>query len=273
MQVVLDVVAGPIAGRKIVLQDGQGIVVGRTERASFPVPQDTFLSGVHFAVECRGSTWCVVDQKSRNGTFVNGSRVTQAAIRDGDEILAGQTKFAVRLIQPTQASVAPTPGPAPVPTPKTSAPSVRVTAGLGLVVGSWAFYHIPEGWRVIEGNGIRLTGQGCYPTEAVVTEDRLELGATFKQYIESQFALLRMLVSSPQISALVPATVNGADEAMTALVRYTTPDGCQIVQQQVFARKREVAGVATLTTPSDQFVLMRPVFERIVAGLVFGAGH
>ncbi len=43
MQVVLDVVAGPIAGRKIVLQDGQGIVVGRTERASFPSPRIHFF--------------------------------------------------------------------------------------------------------------------------------------------------------------------------------------------------------------------------------------
>ncbi len=273
MQVVLDVVGGPIAGRKIVLQNGQGIVVGRTDRASYPVPQDTFLSGVHFAVECRGATWCVVDQKSRNGTFVNGNRVKEAEVHDGDEILAGQTRFVVRLVQAAHAAVAPAPGPVVEPAPKTSVPSVKVTAGLGLVVGSWAFYHVPDGWKIVEGTGLRLSGKGCYPTEAVATEDRLELGATFRQYVDSQFDLLRMLVSSPQISALVPATINGADEAMTALVRYTTPDGCQIVQQQVFARKRELAGVVTLTTPADEFVLMRPVFERILSGLVFGSGR
>ena len=43
-----------------------------TQRSNVAIPEDTFLSGVHFALEWRGLQCWVIDNKSANGTFVNG---------------------------------------------------------------------------------------------------------------------------------------------------------------------------------------------------------
>jgi pSer/pThr/pTyr-binding forkhead associated (FHA) protein len=95
MRLVLQVKPG---GRKIWLSQGQNVRVGRTDEADFVVPDDEELSDVHFAVWC-GTAECFVQDLGGGGTFHNGERVSvaKAALRDGDEIRAGQTKFAVQI--------------------------------------------------------------------------------------------------------------------------------------------------------------------------------
>src|SRR6185295_1510755 len=44
---------------------------------------------------CLGS-WCMKDERSKNGTFVNGERVAQAVLADGDTIDVGDTIFVFR---------------------------------------------------------------------------------------------------------------------------------------------------------------------------------
>jgi hypothetical protein len=99
MGVLLEISAGPMAGEKIAIVTGQTVTFGRAAgRAEFPLPHDTFMSGVHFAVEC-GSGGCrVQDRKSSNGTFLNGARVREAMLANGDEIKGGQTIFTVKIV-------------------------------------------------------------------------------------------------------------------------------------------------------------------------------
>jgi hypothetical protein len=88
-----------MAGKKIAIVTGQTVTFGRAAgRAEFPLPHDTFMSGVHFAVECAASGCRVVDRKSSNGTFLNGARVQDAMLANGDEIKGGQTIFAVKIV-------------------------------------------------------------------------------------------------------------------------------------------------------------------------------
>jgi hypothetical protein len=99
MGVLLEINAGPFAGKKIALITGQSVTVGRAaERAKFALPHDTFMSGVHFAVECGPSGCRVQDRKSSNGTFLNGTRIQDAMLANGDEIKGGQTIFAVKIV-------------------------------------------------------------------------------------------------------------------------------------------------------------------------------
>jgi pSer/pThr/pTyr-binding forkhead associated (FHA) protein len=99
MGVTLEIRGGPLAGKVIAVTTGQSVTVGRAPgRAEVALPQDTFLSGLHFAVECSASGCRVVDRKSSNGTFLNGARIQDAMLADGDEIKAGQTIFAVRIL-------------------------------------------------------------------------------------------------------------------------------------------------------------------------------
>ncbi len=111
MDIVLECVAGPLKGRHFPLQDGQVITFGRTTKSTVPIPDDKFLSGLHFGVERKGDSCLLIDKKSSNGTFLNGNRVTDGVVKPGDEIRAGDSFFAVRF--GGVSNPAPTPAPAP----------------------------------------------------------------------------------------------------------------------------------------------------------------
>ena len=95
MAIILEVKAGAFAGKRVAVMGGQTVTVGRTARANFAVPHDTFMSGLHFSVEYGPKGCLLTDQKSSNGTFVNGARVTQAVLQNGDEVRR-------RVARPTQ---------------------------------------------------------------------------------------------------------------------------------------------------------------------------
>lgn len=97
MHVVLEVSSGPSADRKASLARGHTLKVGRTQRADLVLPDDSHLSSLHFALECGQSDCRIRDLDSSNGTFLNGNRIAEATVRDGDKILAGQTTFVVRI--------------------------------------------------------------------------------------------------------------------------------------------------------------------------------
>ena len=58
---------------------------------------DATVSRVHAILEQVGTTWLVRDLGSRNGTRLNGERLTgQRRVRDGEEILLGRTRLVFR---------------------------------------------------------------------------------------------------------------------------------------------------------------------------------
>ena len=87
--------AGPAAGRRITLAEGQSAGIGRSPDADIAVEADTFMSRRHAHISVQGGAAVVQDDGSANGTFVNGSRVTQQALRPGDIISVGQTQIRV----------------------------------------------------------------------------------------------------------------------------------------------------------------------------------
>jgi hypothetical protein len=122
VSLILEVKAGRLAGKQIAVLEGREVTIGRApDRADFGVPHDNFMSSVHFAVNCGREGCRVKDRKSSNGTFLNGARITEAALSDGDEIRSGGTVFAVRIVAEEPASV-PAKPPAPPPPPAPPAP-------------------------------------------------------------------------------------------------------------------------------------------------------
>jgi hypothetical protein len=98
MRVIIQVSSGPAAGKRFLLGAGQTVKVGRTEWADHSFPEDGRMSSTHFALETDATACYVHDLGSTNGTFVGGRRIAEkAALRHGDEILAGQTRFQVQL--------------------------------------------------------------------------------------------------------------------------------------------------------------------------------
>jgi pSer/pThr/pTyr-binding forkhead associated (FHA) protein len=128
MRLILEIKTGEAAGRRFVLPEGPLFRVGRYVPADVVVRDDPMLSNLHFALLWDGAGWRLRDLKSYTGTRLNGGPVDEAAVGNGDTIVAGRTTFSVRLEE--AASAAPTPVPAPASAPPAPAP-VRAAAPVG----------------------------------------------------------------------------------------------------------------------------------------------
>ncbi len=117
MRVILKVLSGPRAGASFVVPEGGAVRFGRTNQADCAFPEDTFLSGVHFAVGCRRGRAFVSDLGSTNGTFVNDRRIQQSPVNDKDRVGAGHTMFQILYEEegksPVPVAVPPAAGAAP----------------------------------------------------------------------------------------------------------------------------------------------------------------
>jgi len=122
MAIALFIATGPNTGQQIPVGTGQMVRVGRTSRADYAFPNDTYLSGVHFEIGYNEGGCAIRDLGSSNGTFVNGARLEQAsvAVNDGDEISAGEMTFLVQVSSGEQ----PLAAPAAAVAPEAGAPGV-----------------------------------------------------------------------------------------------------------------------------------------------------
>ena len=75
-------------------------LAGDRRRLELRFPGGT-VSTAHARIERGEAGWTVVDEGSKNGTFVNGERVSRAALRDGDLIEIGSTLLVYRAALPS----------------------------------------------------------------------------------------------------------------------------------------------------------------------------
>ena len=85
----LSVTGGPDAGTSAMLSERK-IYMGRMERNEF-ILTDTNVSRMHAWIAYEHHRHTICDAKSRNGTFVNGVRITAHRLCDGDEVRIGAT--------------------------------------------------------------------------------------------------------------------------------------------------------------------------------------
>jgi pSer/pThr/pTyr-binding forkhead associated (FHA) protein len=73
--------------------DNPRLTVGRSPQADISFPDDHEVSRLHAALEWMGMHWTVVDDGlSRNGTYINGERLTgRRSLRHGDTIRVGSS--------------------------------------------------------------------------------------------------------------------------------------------------------------------------------------
>jgi hypothetical protein len=85
-------------GQRLIMLDGDRLVLGRAPGSDLEISWDPRVSGVHAYLERRGARWVIEDDGlSRNGTFINGERLRgQRTLRDGDVIRVGDTPLGFR---------------------------------------------------------------------------------------------------------------------------------------------------------------------------------
>jgi len=100
--------AAPVAVLRSLSQPGteHPLLPGATEIGARPPAKIVIdrpeMSSKHARIECRaaeggGFEATVVDQRSTNGTFVNGKRVQSQALKDGDRVRFANIEFEFRL--------------------------------------------------------------------------------------------------------------------------------------------------------------------------------
>ena len=68
------------------------LTVGRGDKVDARI-EDKEMSRQHFVISPKGSEYVIQDLESRNGTLVNGHRISEVALKANDKIRAGQSHF------------------------------------------------------------------------------------------------------------------------------------------------------------------------------------
>jgi Inner membrane component of T3SS, cytoplasmic domain/Domain of unknown function (DUF4864) len=85
----------PASGPPVDL-DGEQAVVGRDPTCDVVV-NDVSVSRKHARLERWGSNWAVIDERSANGTFLDGKRVMETMLQAGQELRFGAVAYRVEL--------------------------------------------------------------------------------------------------------------------------------------------------------------------------------
>ncbi|MBI5369295.1 MAG: FHA domain-containing protein [Planctomycetes bacterium] len=90
MKAELRIIRGEGVGEAFLLPEKGAFLIGRNTDANLRF-NDVCVSGMHCQIERSGNVDMATDVRSRNGTFVNGTRITHRPLTDGDVIVIGET--------------------------------------------------------------------------------------------------------------------------------------------------------------------------------------
>jgi transcriptional regulator with GAF, ATPase, and Fis domain len=105
-------IAGPLTGQVLPLND-ELVSVGRDTTNDISL-SDLALSRLHCTIETCDGVWRIRDRRSSNGTFVNGTQVTDHELSDRDRITLGDSVF-LFVVDPAGSSAPPVTDRSPEP--------------------------------------------------------------------------------------------------------------------------------------------------------------
>jgi serine/threonine-protein kinase len=97
MQVNLKVTSGPYKGRIFSFTQHDTFLIGRNPEAHLCLPDDRYFSRNHCLLEMNPPHSHLRDLASTNGTFLNGRRVQNAYLNNGERIQCGETILVVEV--------------------------------------------------------------------------------------------------------------------------------------------------------------------------------
>jgi hypothetical protein len=98
-RLVLQGVSGPVQGRSIPVENSY-FRIGADPESDLTLADDDYVSGRHAAIQASDGAFLLVDQGSRNGTYVDGERLEAGpgrVLRSGQSIRIGASEFRVML--------------------------------------------------------------------------------------------------------------------------------------------------------------------------------
>ncbi|OBI80108.1 FHA domain-containing protein [Mycobacterium sp. E740] len=82
------------SGRELVALNGDRVTVGKASTNTVPLEHDETASRLHAVLENLGFAWSIRDLGSRNGTYLNGERISaERVLRSGDELRIGKSRL------------------------------------------------------------------------------------------------------------------------------------------------------------------------------------
>jgi pSer/pThr/pTyr-binding forkhead associated (FHA) protein len=82
------------SGRDMIPLSGQRVTLGKASTNDVSLDHDDTVSRLHAVFENLGFAWSIRDLGSRNGTFLNGERISaERVLRSKDEVRVGNTKL------------------------------------------------------------------------------------------------------------------------------------------------------------------------------------
>jgi hypothetical protein len=209
------------------------------------IPEDAYLSGLHFSAGSRNGNVLLCNLSKANPTEVNGKPVNSAVLKPGDTFKAGMNIFAVIAAEnPHEAKFR---------------------------VGGWGFESIPEGWEINEGSGLRHSVTEPFRPNIIVVEESLPKGYDLSKYVALQISLGEKHLKAPRFSEPKPLPIKGAEQAMAITIHAQAEKGAAM-QFQVYAVHSGIVGVMTATALESQGQLLRGAFREVLPGLTFFQG-
>ncbi|KUI43940.1 peptide-binding protein [Mycobacterium sp. IS-1590] len=82
------------SGRELMPLSGQRVTLGKASTNAVSLEHDETVSRLHAVLENLGFAWSIRDLGSRNGTYLNGERITaERVLRSGDEVRLGKSRL------------------------------------------------------------------------------------------------------------------------------------------------------------------------------------
>jgi len=81
-------------GRELVSLAGPRVTLGKASGNAVALEHDDTVSRLHAVFENLGAAWSIRDMGSRNGTYLNGEKITaERVLRSGDEVRVGKSRL------------------------------------------------------------------------------------------------------------------------------------------------------------------------------------
>jgi predicted component of type VI protein secretion system len=82
------------SGRQLMSLGGERVTVGKSSTNLVSLNHDSTVSRIHAVLENLGFAWSIRDVGSRNGTYVNGEKLSaERVLRSGDELRVGKSRI------------------------------------------------------------------------------------------------------------------------------------------------------------------------------------